>query len=102
MSDLGCLWMATSKFGCFSSTLWWIQGVQKITLCYVVFLFFTSIINPSCYFACWIEVWGDIEACAECGIHKGMHEHLIVDRCSVPVVAKCPLLMGEVQQPWWI
>ncbi len=40
MSDLGRLSMAMSKFGCFSSTLERIQGIQKITLRYVVFLWF--------------------------------------------------------------
>jgi hypothetical protein len=52
---------------------------------------FTSIINPSCCFTCCIEIQGDIEAHVECGIHKGMNEHLDVDKCVVPIVAKCPL-----------
>jgi hypothetical protein len=41
---------------------------------------FTSIINHSCSFTCCVKIQGDIEAHAERGIHKGMHEHLVVDR----------------------
>jgi hypothetical protein len=35
-------------------------------------------------------IQGDIEASFQHGIHEGMHEHLAVDRCGVPIVAKCP------------
>jgi hypothetical protein len=55
---------------------------------------FTSIINPSCCFACCIEIRKDIEAHVDHGIHKGMHEHLVVDKCDDLVVAKCPPWMG--------
>ncbi len=47
-------------------------------------------------------IQGDIEANSQHGIHEGMHEHLAIDKCNVPVVAKCPPWMGEVQHPWWI
>ncbi len=31
----------------------------------------------------------DIEVNSQDGIHEGMHEHLNVDKCDVPIVAKC-------------
>ncbi len=65
-------------------------------------LFFNSIINPSCCFACCAKIWKDIEAHVKHGINKGMHEHLAIGRCNVPIVAKCPPWMGKVQHPWWI
>jgi hypothetical protein len=62
---------------------------DHIMLCNIS-LFFNSIIIPSCCFACCAKIRKDIEAHAKHGINKGMHEHLAIGRCNVPIVAKCP------------
>jgi hypothetical protein len=35
-------------------------------------------------------IQGDIEVNFQHEIHEGMHEHHVVDKCGVPIVAKCP------------
>jgi hypothetical protein len=34
-------------------------------------------------------IQGDIKVNSQYGIHEGIHEHLVVDKCGVLVVAKC-------------
>jgi hypothetical protein len=51
---------------------------------------------------CVAKNWRNTQACFECWIKKGMHEHPPIDTWSLPTLVKCLPWMGEVEHPWWI